>query len=195
MDGLTPFALAVLALLATPGPTNTLMAAAGAQRGLRRALPLLVGELGGYLIAITVWIELVGTIGASQPLVPVLARLLAAGFLAWSAFKLWMGAGQADLAQRGITLSRVFATTLINPKALVLAFAIFPPVSFAARLPYLGVFAGLMIGTAVGWMTLGTIAATSSAGWLSAGRIERITAVALAIFAILLLVQTVQSLL
>ncbi|WP_137152825.1 LysE family transporter [Devosia sp. FKR38] len=194
MDGLTPFVLAVLALLATPGPTNTLMAAAGAQRGVGRALPLLVGELGGYLIAITVWIELVGAIGASQPLVPLLARLLAAGFLAWSAFKLWRGAGQADLAQRGVTLSRVFVTTLINPKALVLAFAIFPHVGFVARLPYLGVFAGLVIGTAVAWMALGALAARSSAGWLSAGRVERITALALAVFAALLLVQTVQGL-
>jgi threonine/homoserine/homoserine lactone efflux protein len=43
MDTLLPFILAVLALLATPGPTNTLMAAAGAQRGLVRSLPLLAG--------------------------------------------------------------------------------------------------------------------------------------------------------
>ena len=195
MPDFLPFILAVLALLATPGPTNTLMAAAGAQRGVSRSLPLLLGELGGYLIAITAWIELVGAAGASQPLVPVIAKLVAAGFLLWSAWKLWVQAGQADLAQRGITLGRVFATTLINPKALVFAFAIFPHVSFMARLPYLGLFGGLVLGTAVGWMALGRVAARSSAGLLTSSRVERITAVALAVFATLLALQTVQGLL
>lgn len=195
MNDLAPFVLAVLALLATPGPTNTLMAASGAQRGVVPSLPLLVGELGGYFIAITLWIELVGAASASQPLVPVIAKFIAAAFLLWSAWKLWTNAGQADLRQRGITLGRVFVTTLVNPKALVFAFAIFPSVSFVARLPYLGVFAGLVIATAVSWMTLGTVAARSSAGLLTSSRVERITAIALAVFAILLVVQTIEGLL
>jgi threonine/homoserine/homoserine lactone efflux protein len=195
MDTLLPFILAVLALLATPGPTNTLMAAAGAQRGLVRSLPLLAGELGGYAIAITVWIELVGAAAAAQPLVPVIAKFIAAAFLLWSAWKLWVNAGHADLAQRGITLGRVFATTLINPKALVFAFAIFPHVGFVGRLPYLAVFGALVVATAIGWMGLGTVAARSSAGLLTSSLIERITAVALAVFATLLAVQTVQGML
>jgi threonine/homoserine/homoserine lactone efflux protein len=194
MNDLLPFVLAVLALLATPGPTNTLMAAAGAQRGVVRSLPLLAGELGGYGIAITLWIELVGAAAAGQPLVPVIAKLIAAAFLAWSAWKLWANAGHADLAQRGITFNRVFATTLLNPKALVFAFAVFPHVGFVARLPYLGVFAALVVATAVAWMTLGAVAARSSAGLLTSSLIERITAVALAVFATMLAVQTVQGL-
>lgn len=194
MNDLLPFVLAVLALLATPGPTNTLMAAAGAQRGVVRSLPLLAGELGGYGMAITLWIELVGAAAAGQALVPVIAKLIAAAFLAWSAWKLWANAGHADLAQRGITFNRVFATTLLNPKALVFAFAVFPHVGFVARLPYLGVFAALVVATAVAWMTLGAVAARSSAGLLTSSLIERITAVALAVFATMLAVQTVQGL-
>jgi threonine/homoserine/homoserine lactone efflux protein len=195
MSDLLPFIVAVLALLATPGPTNTLMAASGAQRGVMRSLPLLAGELGGYVIAITLWVELVGVAAAGLPLVPVLARFIAAAFLLWSAWKLWANAGHADLAQRGITLGRVFLTTLLNPKALVFAFAIFPPVGFIARLPYFGVLAALIVATAVGWMALGAVAARSSAGLLTGPRVERITALALAVFAALLMIQTVQSLL
>lgn len=195
MSDVLPFVLAVLALLATPGPTNTLMAAAGAKKGVGRSLALLAGELGGYFIAITLWIELVGAAAAGQPLVPVVAKFIAAAFLLWSAWKLWTNAGHADLAQRGITLSQVFVTTLINPKALVFAFAIFPHVGFVARLPYLGVFAVLVIATAVGWMALGTVAARSSAELLTSSRVERMTAVALAVFATLLVVQTVEGLL
>jgi threonine/homoserine/homoserine lactone efflux protein len=154
VSDLTPFVLAVLALLAVPGPTNTLMAAAGASRGVVQSLPFLAGELGGYFIAITFWTEIVGAAATSQPLVPVIAKFIACTFLLWSAWKLWSHAGRTDLKQRGITLSRMFATTLINPKGLVFAFAIFPQVGFVARLPYLGVFAVLVVATAIGWMTL-----------------------------------------
>ncbi|MDB5585205.1 MAG: LysE type translocator [Devosia sp.] len=142
MNEFVPFILAVLALLAVPGPTNTLMAAAGASRGLVRSLPFLAGELGGYLIAITFWTEVVGAVATSQPMVPVIAKFIAAAFLVWSGWKLWSAAGRVDLKQRGITLSRVFATTLINPKGLVFAFAIFPQVGFGARVPYLGCVRG-----------------------------------------------------
>jgi len=149
-----------------------------------------MGELGGYAVAITLWTEIVGAAAASQPLVPLVARVIAAAFLLWSARKLWANAGRADLPQRGITLGRVFTTTLVNPKALVFAFAIFPAVGFMARLPYLGVFGALVVVTAIGWMALGMAAARSSAGLLTAGRVERITAAALAAFAIMLVVQT-----
>jgi threonine/homoserine/homoserine lactone efflux protein len=195
MNELAAFLLAVLALLGTPGPTNTLMAAAGAQHGVRPSLPLLLGELGGYFIALTVWTELVGAASAGLPWIPMVARLLAAVFLLWSAWKLWRHAGRADLAQRRITLARVFTTTLVNPKALVFAFAIFPQVGFVPRLPYLAIFAILVVLTAVGWMTLGAVAARSSRGLLTSSRVERITAVALAIFATLLVVQTAHTLL
>ena len=193
MIDLTPFVLAVLALLAVPGPTNTLMAAAGASRGVMGSLPFLSGELAGYFIAITLWTEIVGAVATSQPMVPVIAKFVAATFLIWSAWKLWSRAGRTDLPRRGITLSRVFATTLINPKGLVFAFAIFPQVGFGARLPYLGVFAVLVIVTAVGWATLGAVAARSSRGLLTSSRVERVTAVALAVFAAVLVVQTVQG--
>ena len=46
------FTLTVLLILGTPGPTNTLLATAGATVGFRRALPLLPAEAAGYLIAI-----------------------------------------------------------------------------------------------------------------------------------------------
>lgn len=193
MNAAPPFIIAVLGLLAVPGPTNTLMAAAGAANGVARSLRLLVGELGGYVIAITVWTELVGAAAAQQPMIAVAAKVLAAAFLLWSAYRLWSRAGTHPAGGR-ITLQRVFATTLINPKGLVFAFAIFPPVGFVARLPYLGVFAVLVVVTAIGWQTLGAAAALSSRGLFTAARVERVCAIVLAVFAIVLIVQTVQGL-
>jgi threonine/homoserine/homoserine lactone efflux protein len=45
-------ALAILALLLTPGPTNSLMLLAGAERGLLRASRLIPAELMGYLTTV-----------------------------------------------------------------------------------------------------------------------------------------------
>ncbi len=194
MTAALPFIFAVLGLLAVPGPTNTLMAAAGAARGVRRSLPLLAGELGGYAIALTVWTELVGAAATREPMIGAAAKLLAALFLLWSAYRLWIKAGTNPVGTGGITLQRVFLTTLINPKGLVFAVAIFPPVAFIDRLPYLGVFAVLVVLTAIGWQTLGAGAALYSRGLFTAARVERVCAVVLAAFAILLIVQTAQGL-
>ena len=189
-----PFVLAVLGLLAVPGPTNTLMAAAGAASGVRRSLPLLIGELGGYVIAITAWTELVGAAATTQPMIGVAAKLIAAAFLLWSGYKLWIAAGTIRASGSAITLRRVFTTTLINPKGLVFALAIFPPVSFVARLPYLGVFAILVVLTAIGWQTLGAAAALSARGLITVTRVEQVCAIVLAVFAIVLIVQMAQGL-
>jgi threonine/homoserine/homoserine lactone efflux protein len=193
MNNALPFILGVLGLLAVPGPTNTLMAAAGAAMGVRRSLHLLIGELGGYAIAITLWSELVGAAALSQPMIGVMAKLLAAAFLIWSAWKLWSRAGQ-HTAGGAIDLQRVFLTTLINPKGLVFAFAIFPQVGFVARLPYLGIFAVLVVLTAIGWQSLGVAAALSSRGLFTAARVERFCATVLVVFATILIVQTAQGL-
>lgn len=178
-----PFLLAVLALLATPGPTNTLVAAAGAGRGVVASLPLLAGELGGYAVAITLWTEVVGAAAATQPTVFTLSKLIAAAFLLWSAAKLWRLAGTDELPRNGITIRRVFVTTLLNPKSLVLAFGIFPAVGFAGRLPYLAAFGGLVIATAVSWMAFGALVRQSSKGRLTLRTVDRIAAVVLMVFA------------
>src|SRR6478752_3236474 len=48
------FVLSVIALLAVPGPTNTLLATAGGLGGVRRAIALIPAEVAGYLLAIGV---------------------------------------------------------------------------------------------------------------------------------------------
>ena len=61
------FILAVLTILGTPGPTNTLLATGGAVDGVGRSLPLLLGELTGYLVAIAVIRVVLGPVIAAYP--------------------------------------------------------------------------------------------------------------------------------
>ena len=63
----TVFALAVLAVLATPGPTNTLMAVAGATLGLRKGLRLIPAEVAGYLTSISLLIFVFQPVVAALP--------------------------------------------------------------------------------------------------------------------------------
>lgn len=125
--------VAIAAVLANPGPTNALLAAAGAARR-QPAAALLAAELAGYAIAVTA-LRLAGApvLAAVPALVPAL-RLGLAAYLVVLGCCLW----RHDLATSDdggpITPGRIFVTTLFNPKAAVFAFALFPETVPAATL-------------------------------------------------------------
>ena len=50
-----PMASGCAIVLLMPGPTNTLLAAAGLKQDLRRSAHLTVAELAGYLVSISLW--------------------------------------------------------------------------------------------------------------------------------------------
>jgi threonine/homoserine/homoserine lactone efflux protein len=181
------FILAVLALLSVPGPTNTLLAASGATAGFRRSLRIIPAEIGGYAVAISVLLILFAPIAASHPELPVLSRLLASLYLAWTALSLWRHAGRPIGSGAGqITFRRVFTTTLLNPKALVFAFVIFPPPQSPALPLLAAIFAVLVVSVANGWIALGAALARSAGGIATPARIGRVAAVALTVFAVLI---------
>ena len=75
MTEMSAFALAAIALLAVPGPTNTLLAASGAAIGLRPSLRLIPAEISGYLVAIGYLLAVLQPLVASHPLVPVASTI------------------------------------------------------------------------------------------------------------------------
>ena len=155
MDILTFIASAV-ALLATPGPTNTLLATAGASRGARASAHLLVAELAGYVLAILALRIVLGPLLVAMPAVGYALRLAVVLYLIHLAVVLWRhgSAGDADAAP--VTLRRVFVTTLFNPKAIIFAFTLLPAGGHVAEL--LPFFAALGLSTAMiggGWILLG----------------------------------------
>lgn len=187
MDQPLAFVLAVAALLSVPGPTNTLLAASGAAIGVRASLKLIPAEITGYLIAIGCLLAVVEPIAASHPMIPVASKLIASAYLAWLAVQLWRDGG-AELIKVPAPASpgRLFLTTLLNPKALIFAFVIFPHTGFATLGPYAAVFAAMVAVIGGGWIVLGNLIARSATGTATPKRISRLAAIALGIFATLI---------
>ena len=185
MEDVVLFTLAVITLLITPGPTNTLLATAGATRGFRRSLHLLLGELSGYNISILT----LGTLFASQfsgSKVGVALSLLAGAYLALTAVRFWRT--PLELNRATVSLRQVFITTLLNPKALVFAFVIVP-----MRLPntwlYLVGFSAIVVVVGTIWIGFGTLAGRA-AGSRYLAVVPKAASIALVVFAATLIGST-----
>lgn len=158
MIDLLTFVPAVAAILATPGPTNTLLASSGAQAGFRRSLPLVPAELCGYVLAIAGWGLFLEPASAALPWLKPALRLPCAAYLMAVAWGLWSTAGEA-LNGSSFGTRRVFTATLLNPKALLFAAVIFPEAAFetsAAFLRAIGVFAAVIVPIALAWIGVGS---------------------------------------
>ena len=86
---LLAFIAVCASLLATPGPTNTLLATSGAEIGWRRSAALLAAELLGYLLAIAILRLALGPFIASRPIVATALQAGVALYLVYLATALW----------------------------------------------------------------------------------------------------------
>ncbi len=180
---LTTPLIGALLLLLLPGPTNALVAAATATDGLRR-LPT---ALGAVLLAYGLALTLLG-FGASvltdtAPTAAPILKLLASAALILSAVKIWRADPTAGTA---VPTRRVFVITLINPKALVLAFAILPP-GLPSPALVTGVAAAIAFATGT-WGLVGLVIGRLGRHYVGAGVLNRTTAGVLTAFAGLLVV-------
>jgi threonine/homoserine/homoserine lactone efflux protein len=147
------FVVSVALLLATPGPTNTLLLTAGATSG-PRSLRLIPAEISGYLISILTIGYVIAPLLATFHMIAVVLRLIVAGYLAVLAIKLWQHAPSIAVDQRLIRFRDVFVTTLLNPKALLFALGIVP-LRNAAVAWYLLAFCLLVAVIGSLWICLG----------------------------------------
>lgn len=154
MQSYSAFAFAVLALLLTPGPTNTLLALSGAGRGVRASLPLMVGEICGYLLVIVPLTMLASEFLAAHTGVSQAIKLCSAVWVSFLAIRLWTLPPSASTSQ-AITVRRVFVTTCLNPKALIIALVLMPQSSPAQLVPYLALFSMLIVCVALVWLFAG----------------------------------------
>ncbi|MGO4676589.1 LysE family translocator [Bosea sp. 2YAB26] len=153
---LLAFIAVCASLLATPGPTNTLLATSGAEIGWRRSAALLAAELLGYLLAIAILRLALGPFIASRPIVATALQAGVALYLVYLATALWQRSSLPLAHGRSITFARVFLTTLLNPKGLIFASTLLPPAGFPALLPWLALLSAEIVAIGFGWVLLGS---------------------------------------
>lgn len=190
------FLLACLALLAAPGPTNTLIATSGATAGLRRSglLPLLAAA--GYTAGTTILGVVIAPLLRSSHWIDAGMRLACAGFLVAIAVHLWREGADAKLKGEPVRPSRLFAATLLNPKNIVFALAIVPHLDdgrLSEAAPYLLVMFLMAILVAIAWAAAGAIARHSTQGRVDTGVLRRIGAGFLGLFAALMAGSAVET--
>lgn len=178
----------VITILFTPGPTNTLLASSGVQVGVRKSLLLIPAEALGYIVAITAWGMLIGKVSTALPLLPTFLKLMSAGYILYLAIKLWRTANQqVALNQPTIRPRELLFATLLNPKALLFASAIFPADAWKSQdiyLAHMSAFVGLILPIALFWISVGAMLATNKVKWLSQSKLQRTASVVLISFSI-----------
>lgn len=148
------FALALSLLLLTPGPTNTLLAIAGSARRKGWAVCCMGAELAGYAIAVLPVHFLAAPVIEAHPLFGRVVTAVAALWVLTLSVRLW-GASLEPGTAATVTPRLVFFTTLLNPKALVIALALLPAGESGDLYLCLGLMAVLIPVAAAVWLTLG----------------------------------------
>ena len=185
MTDLLLFTFAVAAVLCAPGPTNALLCTSAGLVGIARSLPLILAELAGYCIAIGAMRLAGGPLITAVPSFGLLLRVLLIGYLLALSWRLW----QTDPAlirkdARFITLPQVFVATLLNPKALVFAFAVFPsPDASRSIIPYAAVFTLVALCASTGWIAFGAVIGRLGQDGQARRLLPRLAAVVLSVLA------------
>ncbi|WP_376089511.1 LysE family translocator [Roseomonas sp. CCTCC AB2023176] len=181
------FVLTVLFILGTPGPTNTLLATGGASMGVRRSLPLMVGEACGYSISILTIGLVLAPVISGVPWAALALRLVVGAYLVLLAVQLWQRGASFTQGARTVTPAQVFVTTLLNPKAIVFALGVVP--FGAANWPaYFAGFLAMLATVAFAWIALGAALGQAAAATGRARLVPRVGAAAVMGFAAFLLV-------
>lgn len=146
------FCVAVLTILATPGPTNSLLAVSGASLGFRRSLRLVPAELAGYLTTIVIVGVVLGRV-ADRALTLGL-RVACVVVLVIIGARLWRHSQDGGEAPAYVGPRDVVVATLLNPKALVFALAVVP-IQSKAWLLYLAGFSAILVPVSLTWIAIG----------------------------------------
>ena len=112
------FVLFAVVAAVTPGPSNILLASTGANVGLRRGLPCLLGVAIGMGLMMFVVAFGLGSLVLGSPIVLHALQWVGVGFLLWLAWKI-ATAGRGDAAAAGDVVGFWGAAAFqwVNPKS------------------------------------------------------------------------------
>ncbi|TDV39025.1 threonine/homoserine/homoserine lactone efflux protein [Paraburkholderia caballeronis] len=173
-------------VLLMPGPTNTLLAAAGLRQGFRRSAHLTAAELAGYFVSITLWGICFTHASQSLSWLPKVLRIASGLYLAWLAIRLWLTASSIETSTAAVIGPRtLFSATVFNPKAILFAGSIFPPdafAKFAAWIEAMVIFTVLLIPIGCLWIAIGAAPRGGRLPLLRPALIQRCASVVVALF-------------
>lgn len=160
-DVLAAFALFAFVSSITPGPNNLMLMASGANFGLRRSIPHMLGIGVGFVVMVV----LVG-IGLMQvfdtiPVAHTLLKVLSTGYLLYLAWKIAHASAPSDTGGTGRPLTFLQAALFqwVNPKAWSMALTAItlyaPDRSFMAVLLVAALFGAVNLPCVSSWTLLG----------------------------------------
>lgn len=149
------FVLSSIIILLTPGPTNTVLATCGASLGLRKAALMPLAEALGYVLAVSLFVAIADAVRGNA-LAFAAIKLLAASWLLYSAFRLWGMPFRTNATSARDAFTRVFLTTLVNPKAMLVGTVLIP--SGVVHAPvWIATYAVLSTFAGLGWVAFGAV--------------------------------------
>ena len=175
------FLAVVFTILLTPGPTNTLLATAGATAGWRRGVGLIPMETLGYWLATSLWGLLLSHLLSDYPLLLNAIKLISAAYIAKLGLDLLRGAllNANNSHAPVITGRQLFFATLLNPKAAIFSMAIFPAATWTSLGNYASVQLAFLASVAVIgslWIVFGAALIGGKVSWLTPSRFKRVSA-------------------
>jgi threonine/homoserine/homoserine lactone efflux protein len=160
-------ALYVSLVLITPGPTNTLLLSSGIKVGFRGSWHLVIAEALGYAVAISLWGFFLVSFAATRPWLYDAVKLASSIYIFHLALVLWKSPKLQNISTGPVSFRDLFVATMMNPKSLLFASAIFPAqafMSFEYFVWTLAVFLVVLAPIGAGWTSLGGIL-TSQRSW------------------------------
>lgn len=152
------FLSGALVLLMAPGPTNTLMGLAGARGGLRSVVRLVPAEVFGYLTVVIPLVLFGSELLAQFPEASLLLKCGAAGWIMFLAVRLWGRRDQNEKCSLELSMSQIYLTTVLNPKALVFGLVLLPSQEKAVMMTKLGLFIFFVGAAGLVWGAVGSLA-------------------------------------
>ncbi|WMD18161.1 LysE family transporter [Achromobacter seleniivolatilans] len=184
------FIIGITVVLAMPGPTNTLLAAAGLRQGFKPSARLTGAELAGYVLSISIWGRFLGQAAQVLPWLPTVVRVASSLYIAYLAWRMWHAANAVpSAAQQLIGMRTLFVATLLNPKGILFASAIFPTAAFQDLAQYLlsmAIFALLLVPIGLMWVLFGATLGGDRLKWLDPAKMQRGASIVLGLFSVTL---------
>jgi threonine/homoserine/homoserine lactone efflux protein len=116
-----PFATYSCVMWITPGPNNVMLTASGANFGLRRTLPHMLGICSGFALQLLTVCAGLGTIFSRWPHLQDGLRWIGAAYLVWLGWRLLRPAEAGGRhTPRPLTFLEAAAFQFLNPKAWVM---------------------------------------------------------------------------